>query len=495
MKKNQRPAMERQTAREKLRLLSDKGLLQISPRPYIAWTPHPRQAEFLKLSCEEALYGGAAGGGKTQALLMWLTEGIKDPRYAGIIFRRTNPQLSKADGLIARSRELCIPVGGQFKESGNTWTFPSGARVELGILQYDKDVENYQGAAYTRIAFDELTQFSEYQYTYLFSRLGRTDIGIRPGMRAASNPGGLGHAWVKSRFVSQDAIDAVKRLGMYEPSPPGVFWKNGRAFVPSRVADNPSLNRMDYANRLATHLDPVTRARLLNGDWSVAQEGRIKDHWFRWYTMQGDYYRLEPPDYARHTSSREVLLSGTCQRMTIVDAAATSEEVARRERQKPPSYSAIVTLDITPKGQYLVRDVRRGLWDFPELRANVEAVADSWRPAWIGIEDEKTGRALLQTLRHRYNTRPLATEGKDKLTRAAQFLNMLEQGQVFFPDHSVPGTGWMAAMKDECLLWTGHPDETSDQIDCLAYACRERQRQEPLTIELAVPIYGPGGFF
>src|SRR5262245_60243961 len=101
-------------ARERLKHWPGEALRLLSFR-LSRWAPHARQAEFLALDCEEALYGGAAGGGKTEALLAWLSEGINNPRYAAVIFRRTYPQLSKADGLIAKCRLMYGPLGGEFK--------------------------------------------------------------------------------------------------------------------------------------------------------------------------------------------------------------------------------------------------------------------------------------------------------------------------------------------------------------------------------------------
>jgi hypothetical protein len=210
--------------------MTDEELLKLSP---LGTTrnrcPHPRQADFLSLKCEEALYGGAAGGGKTEALLMWLAEGVEVPGYSAIFFRRTFAQLQKSnDSPITKSHELFRPLGGKYKAGEHKWSFPSGATIEFGHMQHENTVMNYQGPAYHRVAFDELTQFSESQYTYLFSRMRmRKDFPIKMGIRAASNPGGPGHAWVKARFITLEAERELQALRAFEPSLPA-DWSSGR---------------------------------------------------------------------------------------------------------------------------------------------------------------------------------------------------------------------------------------------------------------------------
>ena len=256
--------------------------------------PTPRQADFLALDCQEALYGGAAGSAKTEALLMWLAEGIQVKGYSGIIFRRVYPQLFHSlDGIIAKSKRMFPRLGGKWNGTQMQWRFPAGSVIEMGHLQYSLSVDNYQGSSYHRVAFDELSQFLEYQYVYLIGRIRRTkNFPIELGIRAASNPGGIGHAWVRQRFVSDQAMDFVSGLGLDEPTPPGkVFWQDQRAFVPARLIDNPHIDREDYAQKLAEY-PPVLRAQMLAGDWRVREDGPIEQGWFRFWEPRGELYRL-----------------------------------------------------------------------------------------------------------------------------------------------------------------------------------------------------------
>ncbi len=232
--------------------------------------PHPRQAEFLALDCEEALYGGAAGGGKTKGLLLWLAEGVHIPGYSGIFFRRTNPQLTRSnDSAIEQSFDIFEPLGGKFTSQPAKLRFPGGAMIDMSHMQYELNKWDHKGPSYHRICFDELTEFTESQYIYLRSRLRKHKrYPLTIGMRAGSNPDGLGRIWVMKRFITNEAIDSIKQLTATDPSPPGqVFYTPaGHAFMPSRVADNPTLDTDDYIQRLQG-LGAVLAARLANGDW------------------------------------------------------------------------------------------------------------------------------------------------------------------------------------------------------------------------------------
>lgn len=441
----------------------------------VAWTegrktesgfkPWPRQELFDSLDCQEALYGGAAGGGKSEALLLWLSRGVHVSDYTGLIFRRTYPQLSRSnEGLIAKAKRMYGPMGGIWNGSEHQFRFPTGAMIELGHLQHEKSVEDYQGPSYHRIAFDELSQFTETQYTYLFSRI-RKLVGypITLGMRAASNPGGEGHRWVKNRFVTTHALDAMLKLKPDEPcTAEMIYWPTPkRAFVPARLADNPSIDAIDYTEKLS-ELPPVTRARLLAGDWRISDEGLIKADWFRYYEMVGPYYRL----LDIHGAIREVIEPKHCRRFQIVDCAGSSEDVAKEKRGKPLSYSVISTFDFVPtKGIIIMVDMDRGRWAAPELVERIRSAYTQHNPAWIGVENEKTGMAVLGFLRS-LPMRPISHEGKGKAERFVRASNEMYQGRIYFPRDAA----WRDVLESELLSWTGHPDEPFDIGDTIGYA-------------------------
>ena len=235
--------------------------MQLSPRAAAAlrelrrrrgalYQPHdptPPQRAFLARAELESLYGGAAGGGKTDALLMAALQYVHVPGFSAVLLRRTYPMLTQADGLVPRSHEWLASSDAAWNGDKHQWTFPGGATLKFGHLQYEGDKYNYQGGAYQLIGFDELTQFSESQYRYLLSRARKPAAMPAPvRVRATSNPGGTGHDWVKARFV--DPGDA------------------SRPFVPARLEDNPFLDRDEYRAALAL-LDGTTRRQLELGEW------------------------------------------------------------------------------------------------------------------------------------------------------------------------------------------------------------------------------------
>jgi len=244
-----------------------------------AWRPLPAQERALRSDAYELLYGGAAGGGKTDFLLVAPLRWIGDGAFRALLLRRSFPELERT--LIARSRELYPRLGGVYHETRHEWTFPSGAIVAFGYCETDADALRYQGTEWCFIGFDELTHFSESQYRYLTSR-ARSSAGLPIRIRSTSNPGGPGHEWVKARWAAwlekprKDRPSKVRpalpcELRWYDPDghevDEGTEWALSRTFVAATLADNPFLGREYRAQLMA--LDPVTRAQLLSGDWDV----------------------------------------------------------------------------------------------------------------------------------------------------------------------------------------------------------------------------------
>lgn len=246
----------------------------------VVWQPQPRQAAFMERPEWEALYGGAAGGGKSDALVIEALRQVHIPHYKALILRKTFPQLAE---LIDKSLNYYPRAfnGARYNSSSHTWTFPSGAKIVFGSMQYTKDRLKYQGQAYDFVAFDELTHFSWEEYSYLFSRCRPNGPGTRCYIRSTANPGGVGHGWVKERFITagKPMVPVWEDIHWRDPSGKEYREKRSRIFVPSSVFDNPALleNDPDYITRLAS-MPEAERNALLYGDWD-SFSGQVFTEW------------------------------------------------------------------------------------------------------------------------------------------------------------------------------------------------------------------------
>ena len=219
------------------------------------------QTDFLAAPETDVLYGGAAGGGKSYAMLVDPLRFAHRAAHRALILRRSMPELRE---LIDKSRELyprAFP-GSKFREVEKIWTFPSGAKIEFGFLERDADVYRYQGQAYSWIGFDEITHLTtEFAWNYLSSRLRTTDSEITPYMRCTANPGGAGATWVKKRYVS--------------PSIPNESFVGHdgltRKFIPARLDDNPYLAEDGRYEQMLQALPDVQRRQLLEGNWDITE--------------------------------------------------------------------------------------------------------------------------------------------------------------------------------------------------------------------------------
>tara|TARA_R110002074_G_scaffold375949_2_gene552750 strand:+ start:3783 stop:5654 length:1872 start_codon:yes stop_codon:yes gene_type:complete len=269
------------------------------------------QTEFLAANEREVLYGGAAGGGKSFGLLADPMRYFSNPNFSGLILRRTNDELRE---LIWKSQELYPRAftGAKWGEKKSQWTFPSGAKLWFSYLERDQDVLRYQGQSFSYIAVDELTQYAtDFAWVYLRSRLRTTDPTLPIYMRATTNPGGIGHGWVKrtwidpapanTKFIAKD-LDSGEDLVYpdgHEKAGEPLFY---RRFIPAKLSDNPYLMEGGQYEANLLSLPEMQRRQLLEGDWAVADgaafsEFRSTKHVIEPFDIPTDWRRFRSCDY------------------------------------------------------------------------------------------------------------------------------------------------------------------------------------------------------
>lgn len=398
----------------------------IYDNPYIPHDPFLQQIEFLLVDEEEGLYGGQAGGGKSDALLMAALQYVEEPDYAALILRRTYKDLSLPGALMDRAMQWLKPTDAHWNGQDKIWTFPSGATLTFGYLQHFNDIYNYQGSEFQFIAFDELTQFVKEEYSYLHSRLRRLEgsqIPIR--MRAGSNPGGIGHQWVKDGFVTGEL-----------------------PFIPAGYMDNPYLDRSEYEKSL-DKLDWITRQQLKYGNWDVNPEGGLFKR--KWFT-----------DNLIETVPTQLVKT-----VRFWDLAATVPKPGT-----DPDYTVGLKLGVDANNNMYVMDVRR-------LRATPKAVEDEilstakldGRGTLIRMEQEggATGKIVIddyarKLVGYQFKGEPAK---KSKEERAKPVSSHAENGLFF-----VLNKNWTSDFLDEVEAFKTEGIH-DDQVDALSGAFNE----------------------
>lgn len=406
------------------------------------WYPNQGpQTLFMSSNVFEVLYGGQAGGGKSEALVVEALRYIHVKGYRGILFRRTFPELRQS--LIPRSHELYPRLGGVFRVHSNTWLFPSGAQVAFGHMESRTAHYLYQSAEFAYIGFDELTSFLAAQYLYLFSR-ARSTVGVPVRIRAATNPGGIGHEWVKERFIDNlepGTASWFRREGdvdtEVDADAPGAL---SRLFIPASVYDNPYLMETDplYVERLSA-LPMVERERLLHGNWEITPKGNV---------FQADWFKVvkgEPNDVRRWVRSWDLAVS-----------TKTSAD-----------YTSSARVGLGNDGTLYIADVLRFRAEWPDTRRRIIEKASQEPGVIVAVERVAFQLAALQDLRR--DPAMVAVElrdvvpDRDKLSRAYAWSDRAERGKVVLVDGP-----WVPGFINECVAFSGDGTTHDDQIDAVS---------------------------
>ena len=392
--------------------------------PWTAYIPHkptPKQLAFLLLTVPEALYGGAAGGGKSDALLMAALQYVHVPGYSALLLRKTYSDLALPGALMSRADEWLRSSSGHWRGGQKRWIFPSGASLTFGYLDHQGSEYRYQSSEFQYIGFDELTQFRENQYRYLFSRLRRLEgqpVPLR--MRSASNPGGVGHEWVRQRFVDNKG-------------------DTERIFVPATLIDNPYLDQQAYLASLS-QLDPITRRQLLDGDWTARHGGdKFQREWFE------------------VVDAVPVGLN----KIRYWDMAATEPKWGT-----DPDYTAGALLGLSEDGIVYIMDVRRMRGSPGAVEKHIGLTAELDTPEVTVVMEQEPGASGVAMIDH-YRRRILQSfpfyadkVSGSKEVRAGPLSSQAEAGNV-----KLLRGAWIGDFLDEAETFpTGEHDDMVDAI-------------------------------
>ena len=291
------------------------------------------QTDFLSSSEREVLYGGAAGGGKSYAMLADPLHGLNNPNFSGLLVRHTTEELRE---LIQKSQELypkAIP-GIKWSERKSQWVSPRGGRLWMSYLDKDMDVMRYQGQAFNWIGFDELTQWSSpYAWNYMRSRLRSAysdELGLY--MRATTNPGGAGHQWVKKMFIDPSPSKESFWATDIESGDTIVYPKGHsregqplfkRRFIPASLFDNPYLSEGGDYEAMLLSLPEHQRKQLLEGNWDVNEGAAFPEfnrniHVVDPYSIPKNWTRFRACDYGYGSWTGVVWLAVTPAEQLVV---------------------------------------------------------------------------------------------------------------------------------------------------------------------------------
>ncbi|MDP9201129.1 MAG: phage terminase large subunit [Gemmatimonadota bacterium] len=426
----------------------------VTPRltGYIPHRPTPPQAAFLCLPGTEAFYGGAAGGGKSDALLMAALQYADVLGYAALLVRETFQMLNQPGGLLTRAREWLAGTDAVWIAAEHQWRFPSGATLTFRHMQDAGAERNFQGAEYHFIGIDEVTDLLEDEYRFLFSRLRRGhDSRIPLRMRAASNPYGPGLEWVHRRFVIEGRA-------------------KGRVFIPARLEDNPYLDQESYELSLK-ELGRLTYRKLRHGDWTARPDGGLfQDAWFTERFLD----RRELPEHLH-----------LCRAW---DFAATEAG-----HGSDPDYTAGVLLGRSGDGVCYVLDVCRARGSPLEVERLVRRTAEvdkvladergHHRPT-IRIEQEpgSAGAVVIdhyrRTVLPEFTVKGVRSTGT-KEVRAAPVAARAEAGELWI----CRGT-WNTTFLDELVAFPAGSHD--DQVDGLAAAYEQLARRRASVVPMPI---------
>lgn len=392
--------------------------------PIIIWQPQKGpQTALLTCPVFEVFFGGARGGGKTDGMLgEWVAHASQyGAKAKGLMVRRRRTELMDT---IDRSRALYNPLGAKFAEQDKIWTFPDGAKLKFSYLENDKDADSYQGHAYTRVYVEEIGNFPRPEPIFKLMATLRSADGVPTGFRATGNPGGVGHSWVKDRYISPDPKGFKVIKSSFKNPFNGEIVERDRVYIPSRLSDNHFLmdNDPNYIAGLHMSGSPELVRAWLEGDWSIIAGAAFEKlskmkHSVRPFTIPDHWTRFTSMDW------------GTSKPYAIAWFAVADDEVILKARDNYPERriargSLIMYRELYGWGGQADKGTREESWEVARKMAAMETESIDYRIAdsamWAQHDGPSAAENFMDEL-ERLDCRPYAME-KSRKDRAANYL-------------------------------------------------------------------------
>lgn len=443
------------------------------------------QEQFLASTADIAIYGGAAMGGKTYALLLESLRGISCNEYHGVIFRRHRTAIENSGGLLDEARTIYYPFGAHLNKSSFKWSFKDNVDITFAGLSTEDKVLCYQGAQNDFTGFDELTHFTEYQFWYMWSRARSKSGEMKAYVRASCNPEPGWVADLISWWIGDDGFPIHERSGIlrwavrennsilwfdtyidarshieenYDEEDAEKISPISITFIPANIEDNQVgiQNNPQYISTLNA-LPEVEKQRLLYGNWKIKPEGKL-------------FKAVDFKNFAIKPSKTDAVI-------ITVDTA---------QETKTANDFTVMQVWCRANGNIYLLKQARGKWEFNEQLLVLKNLCITEKPTFVCIEKKSNGSALIQSLRREVSVPIRAIErNKDKYTRGFECQQYVESGYVYLN----PSLDYYTSFINEIVSFSPENKNKSihdDQVDCMMDAIDnllvnwvDRKKDEP----------------
>jgi predicted phage terminase large subunit-like protein len=422
-------------------------MIATTPQGNVVWSAQAGpQTWLLACPCSEILFGGARGGGKTDAILGDFA--VYALRYGaganGLIFRRDMTELEE---LIDRSYEIYEPLGAKYEKQAKTWRFPNGARLRMRYLDKPRDAMKYQGRSLSWVAVDEAGTYATDGVINLLRAAMRSTRGVPTRLILTANPGGPGHQWLRERYIDgkEPLVPWIdKKAAVEGQAPPYVV------YIPSKVTDNKILMENDptYIGRIRASGPEWLVEAWLNGRWDIAASGGILD-----------------PDKILRMAQVPIGV-----KYLACDPAFTGKDRERRDR------SAITIGGMDETERVWCTHMEADHLEPNELIDRIVELVIQHKVRCVLLEGGPGGRALEPFLREELMKRCpgvqyeiISHAGGDKAAKATTLVGLVGAGNFCVPEN-VP---WWPEMRDEFWQFNGEDDGRDDIVDSAGILARK----------------------